>query len=435
MRAAIDPGRYTAFDGPALPRPGQLVGLVDVRSMYVSCERVFNPQLRSPRVTVVLSNNDGCVIARSQEAKDRGIAMGTPWFQLRDRPDMADVVALSSNYELYGSMSEKMMSLLAEHAAWVHPYSIDEAFIILPRDNATHVARTIQADIAQCLDLPVTVGLGTTKTLAKIASTGAKDHRPFGGVCNLAEWSGTQVDAVLDKLPVDEVWGVGRQLSERLNAAGVATAGALKRCDPAWLRRFHALPLAQTAHELAGTPVIDFDDSPTDAPKAMVFSRLMGTRATGAEDVAAALTAAAHPLSRRLRAQGMKAAMITAGVSTGHHDEITHRAMRTTGMMSPTASTCQIAAAARVAVPHILEGVAYSRVEILATGLIEDNGQLDLFADAGGDRSALDAVLDSLPVGAVTIGTSAMDDRWGTRRAMLSPRFTTRWEDLLTVKA
>jgi DNA polymerase V len=127
--------------------------------------------------------------------------------------------------------------------------------------------------------------------------------------------------------------------------------------------------------------------------------------------------------------------MITAGVATGHHDEVHHRAMQVTGMISPTSSTREIAAAARAAVAHVRSDIAYSRVEILATGLIPDDGQLDIFADATGDRAALDAVLDALPVGAVTVGTSALDDRWGTRRAMLSPRWSTRWSDLLTVQA
>lgn len=423
-----------SIDTPALPRSGQLVGLVDVRSMYVSCERIFDPSLRNKPI-IVLSNNDGCAVARSAEAKGLGIKMGDPWFQLKNRPDMREVIALSSNYELYADISQRMMKILATHAAWVAPYSIDEAFIVLPREGATAAAREIQRDLAQCLGLPTTVGLGPTKTLAKIGSTGAKDHRPFGGVCNLGEWSEDQVDAVLDRLPVDEVWGVGRRLSQRLTAAGIATAGDLKRTDPAWLRRFHALPLAQTALELTGLPVIDFDDQPTSSPQTMIFSRLMGQRARGADEVAAALTAAAHPLARRLRSKGVRAGMITAGVSTGHHDEIRHRAMQVTGMISPTSSTGEIAAAARAAVAHIRDDIAYSRVEILATALIPDTGQLDIFADAAGDRAALDQVLDALPIGSVTVGTSALDDRWGTRRAMLSPRWSTRWSDLLTVTA
>ena len=428
------PSHRLAPTGPPLPRPGQLVGLVDVRSMYVSCERIFNPALRH-RPVIVLSNNDGCAIARSDEAKALGIKTGDPWFQLKNRPDMSEVIAVSSNYELYGDISSRMMQILADHAAWVAPYSIDEAFIVVPEVDATATARAIQHDLAQCLGLPTTAGLGPTKTLAKIASTGAKDHRPFGGVCNLAEWTPGQVDAALDRLGVEEVWGVGRKLSTRLRAAGITTAGDLKRADPAWLRRFHALPLAQTAIELSGTPVIDIDDSPAQSQQTMVFSRLMGTRARGADDVAAALTAAAHPLARRLRSKGVKASVITAGVVTGHHDEITHRAMAVTGMMSPTSSTRDIAAAARSAVARIRDDVGYSRVEILASGLIPDDGQLDVFADAGGDRASLDAVLDALPTGTVTVGTSALDQRWSARRQMLSPRWSTRWADLLTVLA
>lgn len=328
-----------------------------------------------------------------------------------------------------------MMEILETHAAWTSPYSIDEAFIVLPRQAASAVGREMQRDLAQYLGLPTTVGLGPTKTLAKIGSTGAKDHAPFRGVCNVDEWSEDQLDAVLYRLPIEEVWGVGRRLSQRLTSTGIATAGDLKRADPAWLRRFHALPLAQTGIELQGTPVIDFDEQPASSPQTMVFSRLMGQRARGADQVAAALTAAAHPLSRRLRAKAVKAGMITAGVATGHHDEVHHRAMQVTGLISPTASTREIAAAARTAVAHIRDDIAYSRVEILATGLIPDDGQLDIFADAAVDRSSLDAVLDALPVGTVTIGTSAMDNRWGTRRAMLSPRWSTRWSDLLTVQA
>lgn len=417
------------------PEPGQVAGLVDVRCMYVSCERVFDPALAPPTPVVVLSNNDGCVVARSQEAKDLGIAMGQPWFQLRNRPDMTGVVARSSNYELYGSMSTRLMDLLADHNAWVTPYSIDEAFVLLPRTNATTLARRIQAHARQWLGLPVTIGVGSTATLAKIASGGAKNHHRFDGVCNLCDWHPDQVHSVLDKLDVGEVWGVGPRLAARLHAAGITTVGTLARVDPDWARRFHALPLAQTVMELGGIPAVDIHTTTGGYPQSVVFSRLLGTRATGADQVAAALTAAAHPLARRLRAKQVTAGVITAAVSTGHHDHDHHQAVATTGLLSPSASTTVIAAAARAAATRLRDTIPYARAEILATSLVPETGQLDLFTDAVGRRGGLDQVIDHFPPGTITVGTTGITNSWAARRNMLSPAYTTRWNDLPTVHA
>jgi DNA polymerase V len=220
--------------------------LVDVNNFYVSCERAFNPNLIN-RPVVVLSNNDGCAVARSNEVKALGVKMGTPWFQLKDLAKRHGIVALSSNYTLYSDMSNRVMTILREFSPHVEVYSIDECFLGLQGmsrfwPKPTDIGQSIRSRICQWTTLPVCVGIGTNKTLAKLANHIAKKRPEFNGVWDLAAMPASQLDALLSTIEVGEVWGVGRRISQHLHAAGIHTVKELRDTSTVWLRaRFGVL--------------------------------------------------------------------------------------------------------------------------------------------------------------------------------------------------
>lgn len=294
---------------------GYVAALVDVRSMYASVERVFDPSLWSKPV-VVLSNNDGCVVARSAEAKALGIPMGQPWFQVRYNPKLRDVVAKSSNYELYGDFSARMVALLREYSEHVHEYSIDESFVLWPRETAHAQAVEVQAVMAGALGLPVTVGIGRTKTLAKIGSHHAKNSP--SGIADFGDYTDAQMSTVLADMPVGDVWGVGARLPAKLARLGIETACQLKDADPRQIRGLFSVVLERTVRELRGTPCIVFHDVPAEHHQ-LIYSRLFGTAISDPETMRHALTGYAAVLGRRLRRKGMEATALTVSASTGWH--------------------------------------------------------------------------------------------------------------------
>ena len=248
-----------------------MYALVDGNNFYVSCERVFRPSLAGQPV-VVLSNNDGCAIARSNEAKALGIAMGAPWFKIRHLVDTTGLIALSANFALYGDLSDRMMSLAAGLGPQQEVYSIDESFIDLTgvRGNLVERSHKIRDRILQWVGIPCGIGIGVTKTLAKLANHIAKtaERKPgsypahLAQVCDLSRLTTTELEAVLAMTPVNEVWGVGRRITQQLNGGGINTVLDLIRLDPALVRSRWSVVLERTVRELQGTPCIGLDDEP-----------------------------------------------------------------------------------------------------------------------------------------------------------------------------
>ena len=249
-----------------------LFALVDGNNFYVSCERVFRPSLKHWPV-VVLSNNDGCAIARSNEAKALGIKMGAPWFEVKHLNDSEGLVGLSANFTLYGNMSGRMMSIAAGLGPGQEIYSIDESFIDLAgvRGDMTARAREVRARILQWTGIPTGIGIGTTKTLAKLANFIAKtaERKPgsypagLAQVCNLASLPASDLDAVFAATPVGEVWGVGRRIAGQLQEGGILTVLDLVRMDPATVRRRWSVVLERTVRELQGLSCIALEEQPT----------------------------------------------------------------------------------------------------------------------------------------------------------------------------
>ena len=282
-----------------------MFALADVNSFYASCEKVFRPDLRNKPV-VVLSNNDGCVIARSAEAKRLGIKMGVPWFQLKTAQFPEPVITFSSNYELHASMSNMVMSHLEELAPRVVQYSIDEMFLdIRGIDNCIDYegfGRQLREHVRSGTGLTTDVGMGPTKTLAKSAQWASKEWRQFGGVLALTSGNPKRTDKLLSPQPVEEIWGVGRRISKTLNTMGITTALQLARANPVFIRKNFSVVLERTVRELNGESCISRKEAPPPKQQ-IVCSRSFGERVTTYEAMRQAVCQYAERAVEKLRGE------------------------------------------------------------------------------------------------------------------------------------
>ena len=281
-------------------KPSPVFALIDCNSFYASCERVFRPDLAKVPI-VVLSNNDGCVIARSYDAKPF-VKMGEPYFQIKQRLEQHGIIAFSSNYALYGGMSERVMSLIESMVPAAEVYSIDESFAdFTGLPDATAMGRALRARILKCTGIPVGVGIGPSKTLAKLANHTAKRLQAHtGGVVNLC--GDFERAWVLRNTAVSEVWGVGRRMTAHLEGMGIKTAMDLAKADPWTLRKKFSVVIEKTARELAGTPCLELDEP--DPPKQEICcSRMFGKRLTELAPIKEAVATYMMRASEKLRAQ------------------------------------------------------------------------------------------------------------------------------------
>ncbi|HGA5581250.1 TPA: translesion error-prone DNA polymerase V subunit UmuC [Salmonella enterica subsp. enterica serovar Potsdam] len=282
-----------------------MYALADVNSFYASCEKVFRPDLRNKPV-VVLSNNDGCVIARSPEAKRLGIKMGVPWFQLKSMKFPEPVIAFSSNYALYASMSNRVMVHLEELAPRVEQYSIDEMFLdILGIDSCIDFedfGRQLREHVRSGTGLTIGVGMGPTKTLAKSAQWASKEWPQFGGVLALTPGNIRRTEKLLSLQPVEEIWGVGRRISKKLNTMGITTALQLARANPVFIRKNFNVVLERTVRELNGESCISLEEAPSPKQQ-IVCSRSFGERVTTYEAMRQAVCQYAERAAEKLRGE------------------------------------------------------------------------------------------------------------------------------------
>jgi DNA polymerase V len=288
------------------PAKRQLFALVDVNNFYVSCERVFNPALEN-RPVVVLSNNDGCAIARSNEVKALGVKMGAPWFKMQELARQHNIVALSSNYALYADMSSRVVSILRDYSPHVEVYSIDESFLGLDGletlwPSFADMGQFIRQRVRQWTGLPVCVGIGPSKTLAKLANHIAKKNPGFNGVCELASMDETQRDALMAAIEVGEVWGVGRHINAHLQAAGIRTAKNLRDTPPAWLRSRFGVVMERTGNELRGISCLALEEV-APPKKQIVSSRSFGQLVHDLQSLSEAVAVHASSAAEKLRAQ------------------------------------------------------------------------------------------------------------------------------------
>jgi DNA polymerase V len=356
-------------------RDKQLFYLIDCNQFFVSCEQVFSPKLKKKPV-VVLSNNDGCVVARSKEAKVLGIPMGAAAFQYADLFQREKVHVLSSNYTLYGDMSHRVMSVLATYGHEMHIYSIDEAFLRLEADDPQSVALDIKRKVGLWTGIPVSVGIGPTKTLAKLAGDIAK-KKP-DGVFGLYEPE--HIDALLGTLPVQEVWGIGSQLGMALNAYGINTVLTLKNTPDAYLKTHFSVTLLKTVWELRGISCLPFNDD-LQIRKSITCSRSFGAPVTALCDLQEALASYTASAAETLRSEALLASHATVFVMTSLHRTPCYSNSAMLHLDEPMHDTPYLITAAKKALNAIYrEGFLYKKVGITLTGIVPESCyQPDLF--------------------------------------------------------
>ena len=420
--------------------------LVDCNNFYASCEKLFAPTLAG-RPVVVLSNNDGCVVARSAEAKAIGIAMGVPWFKIAATAESQGVVALSSNYALYADMSNRVVEVLSAFTPDLEVYSIDESFLDLSGfrhlDLVTY-AQEIRQRIARGVGLPVCVGIGPTKTLAKLANHFAKKQAAFEGVCDLESLDKPTQARLFSETPVDEVWGVGRRIATRLSEMGIETVEALRRSDPVWIREQFSVVLSRTVRELNGASCLSLE-AVTPPKQQIMASRSFGSLVFDVEDLREAL---AHHVSRaaeKLRFQGDEAGALTVMIRTNAFKPAEPQYQRTVTLplATPTSDTLHLIAVAHRILDDIFRpGFAYHKAGIMLSELRPTTAQqANLFGLPPQDarRQAAMLAMDEInrKWGRGTVRASAAGHRagWQMRRDRLSPAYTTSWSDLPTALA
>jgi DNA polymerase V len=428
-----------------------MYALVDGNNFYVSCERVFRPCLQG-RPVIVLSNNDGCAIARSNEAKALGIPMGAPWFEIQRLPAMQDagLVALSANFTLYGDMSNRMMSIAAGLGPDQEIYSIDESFIAVAGVPAiTRRAHLVRERILQWIGVPCGIGIGQTKTLAKLANHVAKsadripDSYPieFARVANLAALPASDFDAVLAATDLGEIWGIGRRIGEQLRAAGLISALDVARLDPAMVRRRWSVVLERTVRELQGQPCIELEAIP-GPKKEIACTRSFGRPVQQLVDLQEAVSDFVSRAAEKLRKQEGKAGQVLVFIHTSpfrRQDKQYSRSI-TVPLRRPTADTAVLASAALQGLQAIYKpGFNFSKAGVMLLdlqGQDVEQAELDL-DDAGEDRSRLMTAMDAINAkhgrGAIQLasaGTAGAARTWSMRQSLKTPNYTTSWRDL-----
>ena len=422
--------------------PDPVFALIDCNSFYASCERVFRPDLQRTPI-VVLSNNDGCVIARSADAKPF-VKMGALFHEIRGDLKRQGVVAFSSNYALYGDMSERVMSIIESRVPALEVYSIDEAFADLTGipEALENLSRTLQTEIKQKTGIPVGIGIAGTKTLAKLANHAAKRwQRQTGGVVDLRD--PVRRDKLLKVMPVEEVWGIGKRMQIHLNALGIKTAWDLANCDAWELRKRFNVIIEKTARELCGTACLELEEA-APAKQEICCSRSFGKRLKTIEPIQEAVTAYATRAAEKLRQQGSVCRRIRVSLRTGMFNPT--EAKYANGLLCqlpyPTDDTRLITAAAREGISRLYrDGFSYAKAQVLLLDLCRrDEYTPDLFTPEQPVKterlmSALDAINNRWGRGTLQPGRLTRAAEWGMRRELLSPSYTTRWAELLKVGA
>jgi len=413
--------------------------LIDCNSFYASCERVFRPDLAKVPI-VVLSNNDGCVIARSYDAKPF-IKMGEPYFQIKHKLRQHGIVAFSSNYALYGDMSERVMSLIEAMVPAVEVYSIDEAFADLTGIGGLDaLGRGIRAHVLRCTGIPVGVGIAHTKTLAKLANHTAKRlQSQTGGVVNITD--PVKRDWVLRNTDVAEVWGVGRKMKLHLGALGIKSAMDLAKADPWTLRKKFSVVIEKTARELAGKPCLELEVP--DPPKQEICcSRMFGQRLTELPSIKEAVATYMMRASEKLRAQNSLCKKVRVCIRTGmfNPEEAKYANGVLVDMPYPTDDVRLLTKAAVDALDRIFRpGFRYSKAEVMLLNLCQSGEYTDdLFAtsqpaEATKVMTVLDQINERWGRGTLRSASVPMNPIWGMRREMMSQSYTTKLDQLWSV--
>ena len=416
--------------------------LIDCNNFYASCERLFRPELEGKPV-VVLSNNDGCIIARSNEAKTLGIPMGAPYFKNKSLIEKNGVEVFSSNYALYGDLSQRVMAILQQEEPEVEIYSIDEAFIRLPQmreTNLTVLARSLRTKVKKCVGIPVSIGIGPTKTLAKVANRIAKKKPGLNGVFDLT--SHTDMDSLLGRVEVGDIWGIGRRNTEKLHRQGIATALDLKNSNDEWIRKHLSVVGLRTVMELRGTPCIPLDHEPVPR-KSVVCSRSFRKPVFSLADLGEAISSYVSVAAEKLRNEELTAGNLHVFVRTNRHRKNLpqYSANLMIPLQQPTSSTPLLIKAALQGLKKIhKKDFAYQKAgvmltELTSSGMIQQDLFLPQTKDNGAVMSALDAINSRWGRNTLQYASSGITKPWRMAQDRKSPAYTTSWHELPKVKA
>jgi DNA polymerase V len=421
----------------------QEIAHIDVNCFYASAERIFDPSLEGIPL-VVLSNNDGCAVTRSSEAKKLGIVLGEPWFKLAPRAKEWGLVARSSNYELYGSISARVMELLARYSAWQEVYSIDECFLGVKGSGEDLLAlgRTMKDACRTHVGVPVCVGIAPTKTLAKLSNKWAKHNPVFGGVCRWESVPAAQREALMSRLSVSEIWGVATRLTKRLAGMGIYSILDLSKANPVAIRDKFSVVMMRTVLELQGTPCIPMEEERIGRDQ-LIFSRSFSKPITTTADMRQVMSVYAQQASARLAKHDLQAKVLTAFAGTSYYSlgDNSYPSV-CVALPMPTADPVILTKAAHALIPKINDGVKYVRAGIMVTDLRPSGNQkpLELFENVHEERGIgplLEQVASKYGRGSIGLGHAGIKGGpdWTMKRDMLSPRYTTHWDELPLVKA
>jgi len=418
--------------------------LIDCNNFYASCEQVFDPSLLN-RPVVILSNNDGCIIARSKEAKRLDIPMGSPEFKIRPLIKKHDVVIRSSNYALYGDMSRRVMETLQSCTPNLEVYSIDEAFAELSEgymDSLEAYGQFIRKRVLKWTGIPVSVGIAPTKTLAKIANETAKKYPSLNGVLVLDRRD--KAEKVLNRIPVGDVWGVGRKYAKTLQKNGIQTAFELTRQPDSWIRNTMKVTGLRTVWELRGKPCLSVEQT-VEPRKGILSSRSFGQPVKNAEDLKEAVTLFASRAAEKLRAQESVAGTITVTLVADKYAD--HNGQYKFGISvnlpNSTADTTIFSAVSKMVVDQLFDfSKTYKKAWVMLTGIVpESEIQAELF-NPSGYSSRQHKLMESMDAVNARFGKQTMmiagagvgsNQSWRMKQEHLSPRYTTRWDELMNV--
>ncbi|QLF07367.1 Y-family DNA polymerase [Acinetobacter baumannii] len=422
--------------------------LIDVNNMYVSCERVFDPSLNNKPV-IVLSNNDGCAVARSNESKALGIKMGVPLFQIKDIVQQHNVIVLSSNYAMYAEMSRRFHKILSSYvtAEEVEPYSIDECFVDFSayekNFDLEKVGQQMRQQIWKWLGLPVCVGIGRSKTESKIANHIAKKNPGFNSVCDLVGMDPCNKEHYFAQIDVSEVWGVGRKHSKKLQSMGINTVLDLACAEPREMQKKFSIVMARTIYELLGISCIEIEHTPP-SKKQIVASRSFGGRVTELTDLKEAISMYAQDACKRLRDEGLLCGCMIAFVQSNPFDPNVpfYNKSITGSFYEPTDCAVDfVKAATRMLNDIYKEGIKYKKCGVVLTGLEPKTGHTyDLLTDFAHIEKkeylmkAMDGIHSKFGKTKLGVGPCFIPNRnWSMSRDKLS-RNPFRWDELLIIK-
>ena len=414
-----------------------MIALVDVNNFYVSCERLFNPKLLNKPI-VVLSNNDGCIISRSNEAKLLDIKMGTPLFKIKNLIQSSNIIVLSSNYPLYADISNRTMALLASFSPQQEVYSIDESFLDLSSNQKLNVTgQKIKKKLWQYLGMPVCVGIAPTKTLAKLANYCAKKQPKWSGVCDLSELPSIRIDNIMSKINVSEVWGVGNKTADKLKSIGIYSVLDLKKSNAIYIKNLFSINLEKIIYELNKTICFPIDLK-IPPKKQIISSRSFGRPIESYNLLVEAVTTFTSRAAYKSRQQSTLAEYVSVFISSSpFQKEYYYQNNITLKLPYPTNDTNLILSIALEGTKSIYKNnIKYVKCGVTLSGLMDENRTQDyLWPIKTVESSRLTQVIDAINVKfdkqSIRLATEPTNPIWKMNQSRKSKSFTTSWKELV----